>query len=185
MPITSAKAKADKMTKDAEVFTHQFKEIVKELKSDLNRCSDNDILHQVTKRTMSFYFAKNFEPYSDDFNGKISIYTGGEKNVSYIQSHPGTNVGFVCRLIDVRTAIGGRNHLSDTWLYHCKENRYRESFEEFKKLPDLKILEVYCMFLNREQNGNYQYEVITEKYLEIHDIVILFSQKHFEKPYGF
>src|ERR1035437_4688640 len=174
------------MTKDAEVFTNEFKTIVKELRTELDKgYSGHDNLLQIAKRTMSFYFAKQFEAYSDNFNDKIHISIIGEKKTSYIFSSGHIYVGFVCRLIDVRNAIGGRNHLSDSWIYHCKENRYRESFEEFKKLPDLKLLEIYCYFMNREHNSDFQYEVVTEKYLDINDIVLFFSTKHFEKPYGF
>lgn len=177
--MASLKSKIEGLEKDLQKSKKKYDECLVEIKKEISENYYlNDFKNQV-RRVVSLFYGEYFKYDFDVFNNGFTLQFSDNrcvlvKTFGYMTQLNYEEKGFIFILDDILEVYNISRYLEKMWIYHCKRNSYRKSFEDFKTIEPLTLIDIYIDWYGDEHSETYMVkEILTYEDLGINNIVIV------------
>jgi len=177
--MISLKSKIEGLERDLHKSKNIYDKCLVEIQKELlENYHVNSFKNQV-RRAVSLFYGEYIKYDFDTFNnGYVLQFSDNScslvKTSGYMSQLSYEEKGFVFILDDILKVYNVSRHLEKIWIYHCKRNSYRKSFEDFKTIEPLALINIYVDWYGDEHSKTYMIkEILTDEELGINNIVFI------------
>lgn len=176
--MISIKSKIDSLEKKLEESKDMYEKCLAEIQKEISKNYYSDSFEDQVRRAVSLFRGEYIKYNFDKFNNDTLQLQFSDKSCSlvssigYMSDMYHEEKGFLFKIQDALEIYNISNNLEKIWMYNCKTNNYRKSYEDFKNIKISEILDLYVDWYRETHSKTYiTVHILSNKELIFDDIV--------------